>query len=246
MRCKTNQYKLIVDYCMRLSASLKFRNPGLKRCLWWCFFQKIIFLSIMLSVVSNITACSALAKNAWLEGENNDSSWVENSAAKSGVQYHFHDASINVYNSKLGSSTLLVGPPFIPIIPFWFNKPRLYLPIDIRIDIHAGDMTVEVDLERIKLTTPDHDEKLIPDDIHRSQINILKPRLEPIQRLHNKTGSYRLSYKVDRLEYINKWNDDFSLHFGTVKIGNELVELPPLKLIKEVDYYYVPFYIGGH
>jgi len=246
MNCNTITHKLIVGYCMRQFAYPKYNSPGLQRCLWAYYLQKIIFIIMMLLVLSNITACSALSKTAWLEGENDDSSWVVNTPETNDAQFYFNDASIKVYKSKLGSSTLLVGPPLIPIIPFWFNKPRLYLPIDIRIDIQADDREVEVDLEKIKLNVPDQDKILEPDDINRAQYNMLKPRLESIQILHNKTGSYRLSYKIDRLDYINKWNDDFSLHFGSVKIGNELVELPPLKLTKEAEYNYIPFYIGGH
>jgi len=246
MCCKIIKHKLVVGYRIRQFANLKYSHPDLKQCLWVCYLQKIIFLIIMLLVLSNITACSALSKTAWLEGENDDSSWEVNRSGTNDAQFYFHDASIKVYKSKLGSSTLLVGPPLIPIIPFWFNKPRLYLPIVIRIDIQAGDMEVEVDLEKIKLTVPDQDKILEPDDFNRAQYNMLKPHLESIQKLHNKSGSYSLSYKIDRLDYVNKWNVDLSLHIGSVKIGNELVELPPLKLIKEAEYHYIPFYIGGH
>jgi hypothetical protein len=169
-----------------------------------------------------------------------------------GFQYNDNDISLTVlsfYNKD--SCSISIGPPFFPIIPFFFNcfslKEKVNLNFEIAIE-NFGD-PISIDTKEIKLTKSGERVATHP------YVYICALAKEnyfscPNRRTKNPTlpvtlqkgSKILLSLTYNEIDS----NENYEIEFGKISTARKNLKLPPLILRNGYKIIYCPIILIGH
>ena len=204
------------------------------------------YLLLVLGVIMLITtSCSVLYREVILR--TNDNSW-DRHFPYTRHSYRMNSDSICI---KITSSTAAtaIGPPFIPIFPkflfFWtYEVDRLEIDVFFEINkpyivnfetIRFVNKNKNLSPFKIEYITKDNDNKTISVDYQDI------PFLDDKNIFKAEGCSHFRLYFKERVKKVKQ----LDVYIDSLKINDEIIALPPLKLMQKRNYQYNPLIIGS-